>query len=327
MGEFVELAGPDGEALDGLVLTFYNGNGGKKYGEHIFSGSFTDEVDGFGFVEVPFSGLQNGSPDGLCLSKFGTPIQFLSYEGSFTAVDGICAGMTSDDIGVSEDPDSPIGESLQLMGYGTEYADFTWGGPVAETPNDVNTGQWFRPPPDSDNDGIPDMDDNCPFVANANQRDSDGDGVGNKCDNCPYVANAGQADRDGDGVGNRCDNCRRVANPNQSDVDEDGVGDACDDEMCSNCNEIPPMSGPCIHDGVDNCTCHPYQFGTTCPTGTSKCGVTGQGDVNPGGSDPVPVTCSNCYKPGIDGPCQQANGVCQPLVHGSCPTGSHPCYA
>jgi hypothetical protein len=35
---------------------------------------------------------------------------------------------------------------------------------------------------DTDLDGIPDEDDNCPTVYNRGQRDTDGDGVGNKCD-------------------------------------------------------------------------------------------------------------------------------------------------
>jgi thrombospondin type 3 repeat protein len=39
-------------------------------------------------------------------------------------------------------------------------------------------------PVDSDGDGIPDTQDNCPTVANADQRDSDGDGVGDACDQC-----------------------------------------------------------------------------------------------------------------------------------------------
>jgi len=36
---------------------------------------------------------------------------------------------------------------------------------------------------DSDGDGINDLDDNCPFVANKKQRDSDHDGNGDECDN------------------------------------------------------------------------------------------------------------------------------------------------
>jgi hypothetical protein len=58
---------------------------------------------------------------------------------------------------------------------------------------------------DGDSDGVPDLIDNCPAVANANQADADGDGIGDVCDNCPAVANPDQADADGDGVGDACD--------------------------------------------------------------------------------------------------------------------------
>src|SRR5690606_23563514 len=58
--------------------------------------------------------------------------------------------------------------------------------------------------------------------------DRDRDGVGNACDNCPRVANRNQRDRDGDRVGDACDNCPTVRNPRQVDSDGDGIGDACD---------------------------------------------------------------------------------------------------
>lgn len=92
---------------------------------------------------------------------------------------------------------------------------------------------------DSDEDGVPDMCDNCPFAANPGQADNDNDGIGDVCDNCPYVSNLDQMDEDGDGVGDACDNCPLVSNPRtncqslpfycpQLDSDGDGIGDACD---------------------------------------------------------------------------------------------------
>lgn len=61
-------------------------------------------------------------------------------------------------------------------------------------------------PTDLDGDTIPNASDNCPMVANTDQRDHDGDMVGDVCDNCPHVANPGQlALLDGDLVGDACD--------------------------------------------------------------------------------------------------------------------------
>lgn len=58
---------------------------------------------------------------------------------------------------------------------------------------------------DTDGDGVPDVYDNCPMVANPTQSDLDCDKVGDACDNCPLVSNLDQADFDGDGVGDQCD--------------------------------------------------------------------------------------------------------------------------
>jgi CSLREA domain-containing protein len=47
--------------------------------------------------------------------------------------------------------------------------------------------------PDTDNDRVPDVIDDCTTVVNLDQRDSDGDKVGDMCDNCPAVGNASQS--------------------------------------------------------------------------------------------------------------------------------------
>lgn len=78
---------------------------------------------------------------------------------------------------------------------------------------------WYA---DRDLDLVPDATDNCPAVANPDQKDSNGNGIGDACDT------AGPADRDGDGVADATDNCPDVANPDQADADHDGMGDACD---------------------------------------------------------------------------------------------------
>ena len=141
VGEFVEVAGPAGTDLSGYSLVLYNGSGGSSYDTESLSGVLPDEGNGFGAAAFTPGSIQNGSPDGIALVQGGTVVQFLSYEGAFTASNGPASGMTSTDIGVSEASNSPEGHSLQLTGEGTSYPDFTWSPPSAESPGALNTGQ------------------------------------------------------------------------------------------------------------------------------------------------------------------------------------------
>ncbi len=70
-------------------------------------------------------------------------VQFLSYEGTLTAVGGAANGLTSTNIGVSENSSTPVGHSLQLTGTGSSYTDFTWQSAFLNTYNSVNTEQNF----------------------------------------------------------------------------------------------------------------------------------------------------------------------------------------
>ena len=124
---------------------------------------------------------------------------------------------------------------------------------------------------DQDGDGILDLVDNCPHIANRNQtnfnnntlgdacEDSDGDGILDLADNCPRIANRNQTNLDNDAFGDVCDddidgdrvlnaqdNCPRAPNTNQTNLDNatgDLLGDACD----------PDIDGDRVLNTQDNC--------------------------------------------------------------------------
>ena len=94
-------------------------------------------------------------------------------------------------------------ESALLVIYGEREGDFIFASGVADINNDdlweigipnyPGFGQgkfWLVSPFDVDGDGITQLPDNCPLVANADQADTDGDGRGDAC----------ATDWDGDGV-------------------------------------------------------------------------------------------------------------------------------
>ena len=144
--EGIEIAGPAGTDLTGWSIDLYNGNGGTVYNTQSLNGVIADQQNGFGTLSLtyPVNGIQNGSPDGIALiNNNGTAVQFLSYEGAFTAVGGPANGLTSTDIGVRETGSEPLDQSLQLTGSGSVYEDFTWNTPATNTYNAINTGQTF----------------------------------------------------------------------------------------------------------------------------------------------------------------------------------------
>ena len=88
---------------------------------------------------------------------------------------------------------------------------------------------------DNDCDGIPDEEDNCPFIYNPDQEDRDEDEVGDVCDNCPETPNGSNGGtcmcgNEGDTCmsNDECGDCG-FCSINQEDTDNDGLGDVCDD--------------------------------------------------------------------------------------------------
>lgn len=143
--EYFEVAGAAGIDLSIYSVVLYNGSGGVPYRTNLLSGIIDDEGCGFGAVSFYFGvndAIQQG-PDAIALVSNGVSVvEFLSYEGSFTAVGGPANGLTPSDIGVS-DGNTTEG-SVQLGGSGSEAADFTW--EFADlSPGDLNLNQTIDP--------------------------------------------------------------------------------------------------------------------------------------------------------------------------------------
>jgi hypothetical protein len=139
-GEFIEIAGPAG--LDLAVYTIHTYDGSDRMEDQVLalSGTIDDEQNGFGALSFEITGLQNQT-EGIALVKNGTEVvEFISYEGSFLALDGPAMGLTSTDVGVEEPSDQAAGESLSRTGTGNDSGAFTFVDQAA-TAGSLNTNQ------------------------------------------------------------------------------------------------------------------------------------------------------------------------------------------
>lgn len=122
--EFIEIAVPSlARTAEDTTVSLYNGNNGAVYASETadnftlganvqINGAFYDLY----YWELPINGIQNGAPDGLSIDVNGVICEFVSYEGTFTAIGGPANGLTSTDIGVSDSNDAGgEGQSVQLV--------------------------------------------------------------------------------------------------------------------------------------------------------------------------------------------------------------------
>src|SRR5688500_11278496 len=149
-GEFIEIAAPAGTDLSGWSIVLYNGANGLMYNTKALSGIVPNQQNGFGTLtfSYPVDGIQNGSPDAIALvNNLGQVVEFISYEGPFTAASGAtngpAAGMTATQITPAE-PGAAGGTSIGRVGTGDEASDFTWALINDDTPGGVNVGQSFN---------------------------------------------------------------------------------------------------------------------------------------------------------------------------------------
>jgi VCBS repeat-containing protein len=148
-GEFIEIAAAAGTNLAGWSIVLYNGGNGLMYNTKALSGFVPDQQNGFGTLSFayPVDGIQNGAPDAIALvNNLGQVVEFITYEGSFTAAagagNGPAAGMTATPVTPTE-PGNAAGTSIGRVGTGTQASDFSWALIGDDTPGATNVGQSF----------------------------------------------------------------------------------------------------------------------------------------------------------------------------------------
>ncbi len=148
IGERIEIEAPLGLDLSTYNVSLYNGSDGKVYSTRSLlaggTGAAITTVTTCAdrqlvVVAYASNGIQNGSPDGMALVAGSSVIEFLSYEGTFAAIDGAAMGVTSTDIVAVEGSATPVDFSLKRISTGSAFS--------AESANNFGVCEGVGPPP------------------------------------------------------------------------------------------------------------------------------------------------------------------------------------
>lgn len=180
---------------------------------------------------------------------------------------------------------------------------------------------------DCDLDGVLNIDDNCPAVANADQADTDADMIGDVCDNCPSLPNTAQENADFDMQGDLCDNCPDVANADQLDADTDGIGDVCDNCIVMFNPDQANADADALGDACDACPLDPLNDsdGDGFCANLDNCPIIANANQADGDGDGIGDVCDDCVNPtpidsdgdGVDDACDNCRFTVNPLQEDS----------
>lgn len=146
--EYFAIAGPAGTDLTGYKVYLYDAAGNVQGSPQVFGArSVSDDQNGYGVEPILSSVTLPDATTGLALT---TPtddlVQFVSYEGSVTAVDGPALGTTSTDLGTDPGESAGTDQTLQLIGTGNTFDDFTVAVQAIDFVSPVNQNQAFQDP-------------------------------------------------------------------------------------------------------------------------------------------------------------------------------------
>lgn len=137
--EGFEISGIAGTDLSCYTIYLYNGSNGLIYSQEILQGIIPNQLCDYGALWFSKPSIQN-SVEAIALYNNCTnsKLQFLSYEGSFVAIDGPFAGDSPSQISVVESS-SAVGSSLQFLGLNSSFVDTLWTGPIPNSIGLLNT--------------------------------------------------------------------------------------------------------------------------------------------------------------------------------------------